>query len=104
MVKKNCLQIFALRAQRCCAHEWGTLVNTLIGDINMAEIYLLAKIRNTVTGQTQKVQDLTGHRWSLREAAQAQEFANAKAAEFTQRTGQSWTGFLERYTPTYPKD
>lgn len=67
----------------------------------MNEIYLLAKLRNTHTGQTIKVQDLTGHRWTLREQSQAQEFANAKAAEYTARTGTHWEGYLERYTPTY---
>ena len=65
------------------------------------EIYLMAKIRNLDTGVSVKVQDLTGQRWTVRQTAEAQEYANSKAAEFTARTRQSWEGYLERYTPTY---
>lgn len=68
------------------------------------QVYLMPKIRNLETGQNVVIRDLRGRRWGLREAAQAQEFANSKAAEFTSRTGQAWEGFLERYTPTYRRD
>jgi len=63
-------------------------------------IYFMPKIRNTVTGQTITIHDTTGHQWVLREESQAQEYVNAKAAEFTDRTRQSWVGLLVRYTPT----
>ena len=63
----------------------ASLVNTLIGDINMSEIYLQPKIRNTVTGQTQKIQDLRGVRYTKAQRALAEEVAVSKAAEFTLR-------------------
>jgi uncharacterized protein YhbP (UPF0306 family) len=51
----------------------------------MSEIYLQPKIRNTVTGQTQKIQDLRGVRYTKAQRALAEEVAVSKAAEFTLR-------------------
>jgi len=56
--------------------------------------------RNTVTGQTVKTQDLTGTRLNLTQRAIAQELADQLAAKMTARTGETWQGFLESYTPT----
>jgi hypothetical protein len=65
------------------------------------EQYLLAKARNTVTGQTVKNQDLTGARFTLQQRSLAEESASQLAAKMTARTGDEWLGFVEQYTPTY---
>lgn len=66
----------------------------------MAQEYLVVKARNLVTGQTVKNQDLTGARLELRQRAIAEDLADQLAAKMTRRTGQTWTGFVETYTPT----
>lgn len=71
-------------------------------DINISmEQYLLAKARNTITGQTVKNQDLTGARFTLQQRGLAEASANQLAAKMTARTGVTWLGFVEQYTPTY---
>ena len=65
------------------------------------EQYLLAKARNTVTGQTVKNQDLTGSRFTLQQRGYAENSANQLALKMSARTGDLWTGFVEQYTPTY---
>jgi hypothetical protein len=67
---------------------------------NMLEQYLLPKARNTVTGQTMKIQDLTGTRLSQSQRQIATEMADQLAAKMTARTGDQWQGFVEAYTPT----
>lgn len=62
--------------------------------------FLLPKARNLVTGQTVKTQDLTGHRFTLQQRALADHAAQKLAESMTQRTGDSWVGFLETYTPS----
>jgi hypothetical protein len=62
--------------------------------------YLLAKARNTVTGQTVKNQDLTGGRFTLQQRVYAENSADALALKMTARTGDTWQGFVESYTPT----
>lgn len=62
--------------------------------------YLLAKARNTITGQTVKTQDLTGARFSSKQQTLAQAAADQLAAKMTAKTGEQWQGFLEAYTPT----
>jgi hypothetical protein len=62
--------------------------------------YLLAKARNTVTGQTVKAQDLTGARFRLDQRVIAEDAADQLAAKMSARTGESWVGFTEAYTPT----
>jgi len=62
--------------------------------------YLITKARNTVTGEVVKEQDLSGHRHSLNNRAQAEHAAGQLAAKMTRRTGVEWQGFVESYTPT----
>jgi hypothetical protein len=65
------------------------------------EQYLLAKARNTATGQTVKNQDLTGARFTLQQRGYAENSANQLALKMSARTGDAWVGFVEQYTPTY---
>lgn len=67
----------------------------------MAQQYLLPKARNLRTGETVKQQDLTGGRFELRQRALAEEVSRQLASSMTARTGDSWSGFVEVYTPTY---
>jgi hypothetical protein len=62
--------------------------------------YLIAKARNSVTGETQVSQDLTGARFQLHQRTLAQSRADQLAQGLTERTGDQWQGFLERYTPS----
>jgi len=68
---------------------------------NMEQQYLLAKARNTITGQTVKNQDLTGARFTLQQRNLAEASAHQLAAKMTARTGDLWQGFVEQYTPTH---
>lgn len=67
----------------------------------MVEKYLVAKARNTVTGQTVKNQDLTGGRNRLDQRPQTQELADQLARKMTARTRDRWIGFVEEYSPSY---
>jgi hypothetical protein len=69
----------------------------------MTQQYLITKARNIITGQTVKNQDLTGARLELRQRALAEELADQLAAKMTRNTGESWTGFVEEYTPSVRK-
>jgi len=62
--------------------------------------YLLAKARNTITGQTVKNQDLTGGRFTLKQRVLAEDSARQLALKMSARTGDTWVGFVEAYTPT----
>jgi hypothetical protein len=64
------------------------------------EQYLLAKARNTITGQTVKNQDLTGARFTLKQRVLAEDSARRLAVKMSARTGDAWVGFVEAYTPT----
>jgi hypothetical protein len=66
----------------------------------MEHKFLLSKARNTVTGETVKTQDLTGARLGLHQRAIAEELAQQLADRMTARTGETWVGFCEAYTPT----
>ena len=66
----------------------------------MSMQYLLPKARSLVTGQTVKEQDLTGGRFTARQRAMAEIYANQLAEKMTARTGDSWVGFVESYTPS----
>ena len=66
----------------------------------MEHKYLLAMARNTVTGQTQKQQDLTGARFSMAQRTMCQELADRLAQDLSARTGDAWQGFCQAYTPT----
>lgn len=65
--------------------------------------YLLSKARNTVTGQTVKNQDLTGARFTLTQRHMCQEVSDQLASKMTARTGETWVGFVEEYTPSQRK-
>jgi hypothetical protein len=67
----------------------------------MEHKFLLSKARNTLTGQTVKNQDLTGARFTLAQRSMCQEVADQLAARMTARTGDTWVGFCEAYTPTH---
>ena len=56
--------------------------------------------RSTVTGQTVKSQDLTGARFTQKQRVLAEEVADQLAVRMTARTGESWLGFVQLYTPT----
>ena len=78
------------------------MVNKYLTTINncMNKQYLLPMARNTVTGQTIKTQDLTGTRFALNQRRLAQDMADQTAAKMSARTGESWLGFVQLYTPT----
>lgn len=69
----------------------------------MTQQYLMVKARNIVTGQTVKNQDLTGARIELRQRTLAEDQARQLADKMTRKTGETWTGFVEVYTPTVRK-
>ena len=62
--------------------------------------YYIAKARNRLTGETQKVQDLTGHRFGLDQKSMCQEQADRLARSLEQQTDSQWDGFVELYTPS----
>jgi hypothetical protein len=66
----------------------------------MNEQYLLPMARSTVTGQTIKTQDLTGTRFTQRQRVLAEGVASQLATRMTARTGHTWLGFVQPYTPT----
>jgi hypothetical protein len=70
----------------------------------MTERFLLPKARNTVTGQTVKTQDLTGHRFTPQQRMLAEASAAQLAEKMTARTNQQWSGFVEEYTPSQRKN
>jgi len=55
--------------------------------------------RSVTTGRTIKTQDLTGARFELHQRALAEDLANQVAARISQRTGETWVGYVEIYTP-----
>lgn len=65
----------------------------------MTKQYLLPMARSVTTGRTIKTQDLTGARFELHQRVLAQDLADQVAERMTQRTGETWVGFLETYTP-----
>lgn len=62
-------------------------------------MYLLPTAKNLTTGQRVKTQDLTGARFTLNQAALAQEVADQIAEKQTAKTGQPWVGIVEQYEP-----
>jgi hypothetical protein len=61
--------------------------------------FLIVKARNTVTGQTQKQQDLTGHKFTLAQRFLAEDRARQFAETLTARTGDAWIAVVEEYEP-----
>ena len=66
----------------------------------MSERFLLPMARNLRTGQTVKIQDLTGTRLSLRQRAIAEEKSQQLADKMTARTKDPWQGYVIEYTPS----
>jgi hypothetical protein len=69
-------------------------------NIGMIQQYLLPMARNAVTGQTVKIQDLTGERFTRHQQVLAESAADQLAERMTARTGDAWVGFVQLYTPT----
>ncbi len=66
----------------------------------MNQQYLLPMARNMITGQTVKNQDLTGDRFTQRQRVLAEDMATQLAQRMTARTGETWQGFVQLYTPS----
>jgi hypothetical protein len=66
----------------------------------MSEQYLLPMARNSVTGQTMKNQDLTGAKFTQQQRGLCEQVADQLAVRMTARTGDTWQGFVQLYTPT----
>lgn len=62
--------------------------------------YLLPKARNTVTGETQKIQNLDGYHIPHSQRSLAQQQADQLAQGLTERTGDVWQGYLVEYNPS----
>ncbi len=60
--------------------------------------YILAKARNTRTGQTVKQQDLSGRRLGPHERRECQLLANRLAEQMTARGPDTWVAIVEAYT------
>ena len=69
-------------------------------NIYMSEQYLLPMARNMITGQTVKNQDLTGTKFTQKQRVLAEEIAGQLADRMSARTGESWSGFVQLYTPS----
>ena len=65
----------------------------------MSEQYLLPMARNIRTGQTVKTQDLSGLRYAQNQRVLAESAADQCAEKMTARTGDTWQGFVQPYTP-----
>jgi hypothetical protein len=66
--------------------------------------YLMPKARNLRTGQTVKQQDLTGRRYMPHESKLAQQTADDLAQSMTNRSQDTWRGFVDAYTATPVKN
>ena len=66
--------------------------------------YLMPKARNLRTGQTIKQQDLTGRRYMPHERKLAQETADDLARSMTNRSRDTWRGFVDVYTASPVKN
>jgi hypothetical protein len=66
----------------------------------MAQTYLLPKAYCIETGQSVKIQDLTGARYTLGQRSFAQQQAETLAQSMSQRTRKTWAPYLVEYTPT----
>jgi hypothetical protein len=66
----------------------------------MPQTFLLPKARNTSTGQSVKIQDLTGGRYTTSQRSLAEDRARQLAESLTNRTGEGWVGYVEEYVPS----
>jgi len=62
--------------------------------------YIMPMARNVNTGQTQKIQDLAGGRFTQTQHRLAQQVAEQYAHKLSQSTGDVWEGFIKDYSPT----
>jgi hypothetical protein len=58
----------------------------------------MPKARNLRTGQTVKQQDLAGRRYMPHQSKLAQQEADELARSMTNRSRDTWRGFLDAYT------
>ena len=65
----------------------------------MSTQYLLCKARDTETGATKVMQDLTGARFTLSQRALAEDKARQWADTLTAQTGRQHVSYVEQYTP-----
>ena len=66
--------------------------------------YLMPKARNLRTGQTVKQQDLAGRRYMPHQSKLAQQEADDLALFMTNRSQDTWRGFVEAYTASPVKN
>ena len=66
--------------------------------------YLMPKARNLRTGQTVKQQDLAGRRYMPHESKLAQRTADDLAQSMTNRSQDTWLGFVDAYTASPVKN
>lgn len=69
----------------------------------MQQKYLMVKARSLDSNISVKNQELDGLRYTLSQRALAQHAADQLAAKMSQRTNETWVGFLEEYIPTVRK-
>jgi len=62
--------------------------------------YLLPMARNLLTGQLQKIQDLTGDRLTLSQRFIAEEKAQKLANTLSARTREPWVPEVQEYEPS----
>ena len=66
--------------------------------------YLMPKARNLRTGQTVKQQDLAGRRYMPHQSKLAQQEADDLALSMTNRSQDTWRGFVDVYTASSVKN
>ena len=60
---------------------------------------LIAKARNETTKVTLQNRNLNSDNFAMNQRKLAQDFSNKYAEKLSERTGDTWTGFVEEYTP-----
>ena len=60
---------------------------------------LMAKARNETTKVTLMHRNQYANNFALNQRKLAQDFADQYAAKLSTRTGDTWTGYVEEYTP-----
>jgi len=60
---------------------------------------LIAKARNETTKLTVQNRNQYSNNFTVSQKKLAQDFADQYAAKLSRRTGDTWTGFVEEYTP-----
>jgi hypothetical protein len=75
----------------------------MLKDTNMQQKFLMVKARSLDTQMTVKSQELDGLRYTPGQRALAQYAADQLAVKMSQRTNESWVGFVEEYVPQVRK-